>query len=168
MYKTLLHPDIRKRYSLDDLEPVLVLMIIAAKSAYTSNICPKDGPPESITKHFAYRLAESRFAFAGKKVSCHLLGLLAVICDTPGEVVLWVHAICTSPELEEEAKKNDGEYTVLPLLNLFNEDDPTDAFFPSKELIKEVWRSQKVVPNCMRTDNYVDTKEAYTNHISPA
>jgi len=111
------------------------------------------GMIEGIPEDFGYAIAEKRAKSCGLKCTPGFLVCIASIANTPGEIVMFIHAF----RHEQDASNAVGEATEL-LKRGYNAADffhLTKNVTPSKDHMHKMWDAQKGGPQS-RVDNWLD------------
>ncbi len=108
-----------------------------------------DAIPEDYDGSQAHNIVQKRLDAAGADVSRWVVSFVATMCQSPGDCVLWAHALKT-------LGNKVGRVDMQELTNAF------PMGFPSESERRSCWDSQKGYNlGLEKVDNYLDTKEAW-------
>lgn len=107
------------------------------------------GAIEGIPQDFGYAIAEKRANVCGLKCTPGFLVCIASIANTPGEIVMFIHAFRHEQDSSDSIPGEDRKYNAADFFHL------TKNVTPSKDHMSKMWDAQKGGPKT-RVDNWLD------------
>jgi hypothetical protein len=101
--------------------------------------------PPKLEESFEYQLVSRRSEFVGLKLSKHAIALIACISGSPGDSVMYVHALRYF-----QHKHGAKEVTVSEMANAF------PMGFLAEQTLSELWDAQKGYNIGLPCDNMLD------------
>jgi hypothetical protein len=95
--------------------------------------------PDEVKSTFEYRVTKSRAEYLGLEITDAAALMLAILCQSPGEIVMYLVAI----------RSKTKSFNMEDLSNIF------PMGFPSHIYLGKMWDKQKI-----KTGNFVDTVSA--------
>ena len=102
-------------------------------------------PPEVVKASFLYRVGEKRAQYAGLVITPACLALLSYLCDSPGGMVMYIHALRYL-----QLRGNLESIGMNELAQQF------PMGFPTQEALHTLWDAQKAHTFCFKGDNLLD------------